>query len=217
MPRHSHRRSWSPTPTLTLALLIQVLACAPDRSAPAPVPDSIGAPVTAAGATAAGACDATARPVVDGAGVGPVRVGMAVRDLRARCAATDTTFSLGEGLTETGLVVRLGGAPVVALTTASDSVRRVIVADAGPRTASGVGVGSSVAELRRAYGELCVLIGEGVVVVTTTALPGVSFATSADFRAAAQRGGAHASALADTARVTALWAHAAPAVCDPES
>jgi hypothetical protein len=219
-----HRCRLTGAAVAALLLAAPLAACAApaeegsaDDSAPDPADGLAGAP--SAGSGASDACAAEVAHAVAGDGVGPVRIGVAVRDLAARCPTRDTTVSLGEGLVERAVVVRLAGAPVVALvagdtvsgdTVAGDTVSRVIVPAGGPRTAGGVGVGSTVAELRRAHGAVCGAVGEGVVVAAAAALPGVSFATSADYG----RFTAGSGTLPDTARVTALWAHGGRSPCD---
>ena len=167
---------------------------------------------------------AAASDTVTGDGVGPVRVGAPASEAR-RCPASDTTFSLGEGLTERALVVTVAGGVVVALTTGrgtvaadtvagdtiagADTITRVIVPAPGFRTAGGIGVGNTVGELRRAHGPVCGDIGEGAVVVAAQSLPGVSFETSTDYASVVPRQAELRPAAApvpDTAHITQLWA-----------
>jgi hypothetical protein len=157
---------------------------------------------------------AAASDTVTGDGVGPVRVGAPAGEAR-RCPASDTTLSLGEGLAERALVVSVAGGVVIALTTAGDSIAggdtitRVIVPAPGFRTAGGIGVGSTVGELRRAHGPVCGDIGEGAVVVAAPSLPGVSFETSADYASVVPRQAElrpTAAPVPDTAHITQLWA-----------
>jgi hypothetical protein len=113
--------------------------------------------------------------------VGPVRVGGRLADVPAACAVRDTSYTLGEGLTEHGWVVELPGGGTVVAETAGESrdssVTRVFVNTDRARTEGGVGVGSSVGELRRAHGATCSAAGEGTVVVGARALNGVTFVT----------------------------------------
>jgi hypothetical protein len=119
--------------------------------------------------------DCVGDATITGQGMGLVRLGATAEDVRARCGGVDTAFTIAEGLPERGVVVRVAGARVVALTTVGDTVGRVIVPDAGPTTERGIGVGSTVDAVRAAYGELCALQGEGRRLVAAAALPGVSF------------------------------------------
>ena len=197
--------------TLTLAATLALLggACRGDK------------PETDARASAANPETATAGPLANdrpacsvaphltGEGIGPLRVGMRLRDLPRGCAVRDTTFTLGEGMRETAQVVMMGPAAAVAITTGSadSTVSRVIVADSAFRTEAGVKVGSTMADLRRHYGRLCAALGEGTVSVRADTLPGVAFRVSADFgaMAAAQARLRDASPVPDSARVTAIW------------
>ena len=146
-------------------------------------------------------CGGDRAPAVVGPGfVGPLRVGGRLGDVPPACAVRDTSYTLGEGMTEHGWVVELpGGGSGVAETRGAvrdSAIARVYVHTDRARTEGGVGVGSTVGELRRAHGATCAAAGEGRMVVGARALGGLSFMTDA-----AVGGG---SEVPDGARITRI-------------
>lgn len=157
----------------------------------------------------AGACAPNGRvPPVTSGGIGVARIGMSVSEVRQSCPTRDTTFSLGEGMQEQGAVIEFAGHRVLALTTGGTTIQRLIVADSSFRTERGLGVGSTVGQLREAYGRLCGAVGEGTVAVWLAGLPNVSFGLDtrlSELPASGSRLSDDPSVIPDTARVTSLW------------
>lgn len=135
-------------------------------------------------------------PPVTSRGIGVAALGTRMSELARRCPVRDTALTLGEGTMERASVISFGGHDVVALTTgtADTSIIRVIARDDAFRTAGGTGVGSTVAELRRAHGPLRQGAGEGRIALWSDRLPGVSFGLGPGLRAPA-----------DTSRVVEVW------------
>lgn len=152
----------------------------------------------------AGGCGGVKDVAVTRYGIGPLRLDMAAGDVRTLCPeARDTTWRGPEGTTERGLAVRLAGHPVT-LILAGQKVQRIQVDTAGLRTGTGVGVGSTLADLRGRYGRMCAGVGEGRIAVWFPAAPGVSFGL--DSASARPQGGTvDAAALPDTAVVQRMW------------
>jgi hypothetical protein len=133
---------------------------------------------------------------------------MSVSEVSQSCPTRDTTFSLGEGMQEQGAVIEYDGHRVLALTTGGNTIQRLIVADSAFRTERGLGVGSTVGQLREAYGRLCGAVGEGTVAVWLAGLPNVSFGLDtrlSELPASGSRISDDPSVIPDGARVTSLW------------
>ena len=81
------------------------------------------------------------------AGIGPVRVGMSVDDLRR---ATEVTLPAG-GLASCTYVRPSGAPPGVSVMLASGQVARIDVDSSGVRTDAGISVGDSAARIGQAY------------------------------------------------------------------
>ncbi|HEX2080451.1 MAG TPA: hypothetical protein VHG08_22300, partial [Longimicrobium sp.] len=164
-----------------------------------------------------GGCGGVQDVAVTRYGIGPLRLEMLAGDVRTLCPeARDTMWQGQEGMRERGLAVRLAGHPVT-LVLAGDKVQRIVVDTAGLRTGVGVGVGSTLAELRGRYGRMCAGKGEGRIAVWFPAAPGVSFGV--DPRTAGPATGTlDPETLPDTAKVDRMWVRQGSDDCPaPES
>jgi hypothetical protein len=201
--------------TLLAGILAVTTACQRDagRSEEPRSGDTSGTP----SAAAADGCAPNGRlPVVTSGGIGAARIGATLSEVGQSCRTRDTTFTLSEGMEESGAIIEFAGHRVLALTAGAGTISRLIVADSAFRTERGLGIGNRVGQLREAYGRLCGAVGEGTVAVWLAGLPNVSFGLDtrlSDLPASGSRLSGDPSVIPDTARVTSLWVIAEGVPC----
>ena len=234
MPSCRPRLAFRPRCALPLLVLLAPLAaCAPaaDRTTDRLDSGAVAAETGDVGSAAGRSGTSSSTCVANGAtltstGVGSVRLGETRAALRSRCGGRDTAFTLGEGMTETGVVLPAPGARLVAVTTGGDRVRGILIApgeaDASgvggaanfaPATSGGLRIGSTMAEVRATAPNACPLVGEGVIVVALVRPAGVSLKTSAALSLVRGGRAPALTALPDTARVLAIWITGAGPAC----
>lgn len=174
--------------TLALALCIVMVGCSEQREAPAEqvlreavqgadtaVPAGDSAAPTAAATRSVASCG---RPIMDGDGVGNVRIGMSVDTLKARCTILRDTIELrSEGQEERILVAPFEDD--TAIVEVNDGrVWRIEITNPGIRTSNWLGVGTPLATLLDLKGGVQALTGEGNLFLISKALCGLSFELS---------------------------------------
>jgi len=156
-------------------------------------------------AVTVGGCGNVKDVVVTRYGIGPVRVGMPVTALRTACPeARDTTWKGPEGATETGILVMPGGRQVLAMT-AGPTVERIVIDQAGLKTAAGAGVGSRVGDLRASFGRMCAGAAERQVAVWFPNQPGISFGLDTVATKGWTPARMDADSVPDTVSVGRMW------------
>lgn len=168
-----------------------------------PVQDTLR--IRAGSEVAVGGCGTANDVVVTRYGVGPVRVGMSEAALRSACPEARDTSWKAEGAMEKGLVALPGGQRVVAVIDRGGLVQRIVIDQAGLKTANGFGVGAEVAELRASYGRMCAGRGEGQVAVWFPNAPGISFGLDTAATKGWGPARVHPDSVPDEVTVAALW------------
>jgi len=173
---------------LAIACCLALAACSGEHAAEAPAEQAVreamqqevrnAAPPESlsGGVEPAPACGT---PVMDGNGIGAVRIGMEVDSLKAHCVVTrDSVEQVNEGQSERILVVAFGSDSA---TVEVDSTRvwRVEVRRPGLRTSDSLGVGTSLARLLALPGGVQGITGEGGLFLLAEARCGLSFQLSA--------------------------------------
>ena len=181
-------------PAVGLALLacLAMVACTAEGAREAPAEQAVReavqeaeqppaqqvAPAVAAAADSrtSGSCG---RPVVDGDGVGAIRIGMAVDTVKARCTVVRDTMELrSEGQLERILIVAFGS-DTANVEVSSGQVWRIEITKPGLRTADWLGVGTPLATLLALKGGMQGLTGEGNLFLVMEGRCGLSFELSA--------------------------------------
>jgi len=129
-------------------------------------------------ATAVPACGSGV-PRITGDSIGPFRLGESIEELRRRCPRLLYGWVLiSDGYTVPTVAARLGGATVTAFvsdTLPTGTLHRVELAVAGPGTAEGFGVGSTLQQLQEAYGSPGASEADCVLRVWFDSRPGLAF------------------------------------------
>lgn len=161
-------------------LLFAAAACSDTAdTTPAPEPaGQVAAPPdgarSGAPASRAAKCGSNESTLLSGDGVGRLRVGASLADVRADCTIlTDSTAAGAEGMRERRIAVDLGRDTLEAVVV-NGRVWRIHVDGSAFRTAEGIGVGSTVAELRQDRAAR-VMAGEGSMFIALADHCGLSF------------------------------------------
>lgn len=111
--------------------------------------------------------------------IGPFRPGMRLADLVRRCPRLMYGWvMISDGYAVPTVAARVGGATVTAYANDSSAgavLNRIELVGRGPRTAEGVGVGSTLAELERRYGAPQASESDCLLQVWFDARPGLGF------------------------------------------
>lgn len=141
-------------------------------------------------------------------GIGPVQLGLSLDSLNRLCSVRDSALRQDEGQPANGRAISVGegSAPILLFVEeAKKTIRSATTTDPFFRTTTGVGVGSTVAELRANRTQLCGDLGPTGIEVWATSFPGVVFGTTA-YPPKMPKGGSGlkrgAGAVPDTAQIT---------------
>jgi hypothetical protein len=141
-------------------------------------------------------------------GIGPAQLGISLDSLNKLCTVRDSTLRADEGQPVNGKAISVGegSAPILLfIDNAKNTIWSVSTGNPFFRTTTGVGVGSTVAELRTNQAKICGDLAPGGIEVWTTSFPGVVFGTTA-YPPKMPKGGSGlkrgAAAVPDSAQIT---------------
>ena len=177
-----------------LALCVALVGCSGQASREAPAEQVLreavqgaeqgadtGARVTdsaSAAASVARPAGSCGRPIVDGDGVGNIRIGMSADTVKAHCVVVrDTVERRTEGQLERLLVVPFEQDTAV-VEVNEGRVWRIEITEPGLRTSNWLGVGTPLSALLALNGGVQGLVGEGNLFLVSQALCGLSFELS---------------------------------------
>jgi hypothetical protein len=141
-------------------------------------------------------------------GIGPAQLGISLDSLNKLCTVRDSALREDEGQPPNGKAISVGegSAPILLfIDNAKSTIRSATTGNPFFRTTTGVGVGSTVAELRTNHAQMCGDLGPAGIEVWSTSFPGVVFATTAYPQKMPKAGSGlkrGASAVPDTAQIT---------------